>query len=182
MSRRRLIVPGALAAVAVASLATLLPAHAAPNPRGAECVLAGAATISPGLTQTARTQTVTLSGVKLTQCHTGSVAAAGVPKTVTATVSAPATTSKASCASGNLNLVATIHWSTGTTTVTNVTTHGVLVNQAINGTVASSTNADLKPGDLVAGDAVFRPVAPTQNCVTVPVTKVTFNGTLAAGS
>src|SRR4051812_15703560 len=169
MSRRRLIVPGALAAVAVASLATLLPAQSAPNPRGAECVLAGSATISPGLTQTAKTQTITLSGVKLTQCHSGSAASAGVPKTITATVSVPATTAKASCASGNLNLVATIRWSDGTSTVANVTTHGVLVNQAINGKVSSSTSPYLKPGDLVAGNAAFKPTTPTQNCVTVPV-------------
>ncbi|MFL6239497.1 MAG: hypothetical protein ACJ735_08440 [Actinomycetes bacterium] len=44
---RRLVVPGAFAAAAIAALATLTPAHA--TPRGAECQLAGSATISPGL-------------------------------------------------------------------------------------------------------------------------------------
>jgi hypothetical protein len=179
---RRLIVPGAVAAVAVASLATFLPAHAAPAPRGAACELTGSATISPGLTQTAKTQTVTLSNVKLTNCHAGSAGAPGVPVTTTGTVTVPAVTSKASCASGNLALTASIRWSDGTTTVAKVATTGILVNQAIKGNVTSSTNAAIKPGDLVAGDAAFKPVSPAQNCVKVPVTAVTFTGALGVGS
>ena len=178
---RRLIIPGAVAAVAVASLATFVPAHAA-GPRGAECQLAGSATISPGLTQTARAQRVTLSNVKLTGCHSGSAASAGVPKTVTGTVTVPAVTSTASCATGNLNLVATIRWSNGTSTVANVGTHGVLLSQTLNGKVSSSNNADVKAGDLVAGQAVFRPTTTAQNCVKVAVTAVTFTGALAVGS
>src|SRR3954469_2299414 len=183
MSRRRLIVPGALAAVAVASLATLLPAGAAaPAPRGAECQLAGSATISPGLTQKAQTQTVTLSGVKLTNCHSGSAGAPGVPKTTTGTVTVPAVTSKASCASANLALTASIAWSDGTTTAAKINTTGVLVNQAIKGNATSSTNPAIKPGDLVAGDAAFKPTTTAQNCVKVPVTAVTFTGALGVGS
>jgi hypothetical protein len=181
---RRLIVPGALAAVAIAALATVLPAHAAPSPRGAICQLSGSAKISPGLTQTAKTQSITLSAVKLTNCQSGSAGAPGVPKFTTATVTTSPNplTAKASCASGNLSLTASIRWSTGTTTVAKVTTTGIAANQAIKGNVTSSTNPALKTGDIVAGDVAFRPTAPTQNCVKVPVTAVTFTGALGTGS
>jgi hypothetical protein len=57
-----------------------------------------------------------------------------------------------------------------------------LVNQALNGTVASSTDPNIKPGDLVVGDAAFKPTTTAQNCVKVPVTAVTFSGALGVGS
>jgi hypothetical protein len=180
---RRFIVPGAVAVVALAALATYHPAQAAtPSPRGAACELSGTATISPGLTTSARTQTVTLKGVKLTNCESGAASQPGVPKPTTGTVTVPAVTSKASCASGNLALTASIVWSNGTRTTAKVNTTGVLVNQAIKGTATSSTNPAIKAGDLVGGDAVFKPVSPTQNCVKVPVTAVTFTGVLGVGS
>ena len=182
---RRLIVPGAVAAVAVTALVNFQPVQAAtPSPRGALCELTGSATISPGLTQTAKTQLVTLSGVRLANCHEGSVAATGVPKTITATVTSspnPVTT-KASCASGNLSLSANINWSTGTTTAANVTTTGVTANQTIKGNVTSSSDPNLKAGDIVAGDVAFKPTTTAQNCAKTPVTAVTFTGVLAAGA
>jgi hypothetical protein len=184
MSRRH-IVPGAAAALVLAALVVVQPAGAAaPAPRGAACAIAGNATISPGLTQAAKTQKVTLSGVKLTNCHVGSAAAPGVPKTVTGTVttSPNPVTSKASCASGNLALTATIRWSTGGTTTTSISTKGVTANQALQGKVTSSSDPNLKAGDLVAGDVAFKPTTTAQNCVKVPVTAVTFTGALGAGS
>ena len=181
----RLIVPGAAAAVALAAVVTASPAlSAAPSPRGAVCQISGSASISPGLTQTAKTQSITLSGVKLTNCESGSASAPGVPKVTTGTVttSPNPVSAKASCASGNLTLSATIAWSTGTTSHVNVTTTGVTANQAIKGSVTSSTNPALRTGDLVAGDVAFRPTTTAQNCVKVPVTAVTFSGALGAGS
>ena len=180
---RRLIVPGAAAAVALAALVSLQPADAA-GPRGAECQVAGSATISPGLTQTAKTQSVTISGVKLTNCHIGSAAAPGVPKAITgtATTSPNPVSTKASCASGNLALSATVRFSTGTTVTAALTTKGVTANQAISGKVTSSTDPSLKPGDLVEGDVAFKPTTTAQNCVKVPVTAVTFQGAIALGS
>jgi hypothetical protein len=171
-----------VAVASVAALVTFVPAHA--TPRGAECQLSGSATISPGLTQTARTQQVTLSNVKLTGCHAGNVGSPGVPTKTSGAVSVSPNpiTSKASCLSGNLALTATILWSTGTSTTAAVTTHGVLANQLINGTVTSSTDPNIQAGDLLAGDAAFKPTTTTQNCVTVPVTKVTFSGAIGLGS
>jgi len=182
---RRLIVPGAAVAVALTALVTVNPAQSAvPSPRGALCQISGSATISPGLTQTAKTQSVTLSGVQLTNCHEGSAAAAGVPTTVTAnvTTSPNPVSTKASCASGNLTLSATIAWSTGKTSVVSVKTTGVAANQAIKGTVTSSTDPTLKPGDIVAGDVAFKPTTTAQNCAKTPVTAVTFSGALSAGA
>jgi hypothetical protein len=104
-----------------------------------------------------------------------------VPKTYTATVTIPAVTSAASCGAGNLALKASIKWNTGKTTTANIGTKGLAVNQVINGKVASSTEPNIKSGDLVEGYAAFRPSTPAQNCVK-PVTAVTFNGALALGS
>jgi hypothetical protein len=181
---RRLIIPGAALAVTAAALVTLQPVHAAPAARGALCVLKGSAKISPGLTQTAKTQSITLSGVTLSSCQSGSTAAPGVPKTITGNVSTspnPVTTT-ASCAKGNLVLKATITWSTGTTTSAAITTTGVAANQAIKGNVTSSTNPALAAGDIVAGDVAFKPTTTAQNCAKVPVTAVTFTGALGSGS
>jgi hypothetical protein len=112
----------------------------------------------------------------------GSTSSAGVPKTVTGTVSVPAVTATASCASGNLALRATIRWSTGKTTVANVTTKGITANQYISGKVASSTDPNIKAGDLVEGNADFRPTPASQNCAKSPVKSVVFNGVLAMGA
>jgi hypothetical protein len=155
---------------------------ATPSARGAVCEVTGAATISPGLTTSAKSQTVTLTNVKLTNCYSGSTAAAGVPKATHGSVSVPAITTKASCASGNLNFTAAISWADGTTTSAKVSTTGVLVNQVIKGTVTSSTNKSLKSGDTVAGNADFQPAPASQNCATVPVKKVTFTGVLGVGA
>ena len=181
MIRRFVIGPGAIAVLIVGCIVGLNPAQAAP--RGAACVLSGSATISPGLTQAAKKQAITLSGVKLANCRAGSSTAPN-----TKTFSATVTTSPnpvyatASCASGNLTLSATIAWSTGQTTTASVTTKGVTANQAISGKVTSSTNPTLAAGDLVEGDVAFKPTTTAQNCVKVPVTAVTFSGALAAGS
>lgn len=181
---RRFIVPGAVAAVAVASLATFLPAHAAPSPRGAACEITGSATISPGLGATAKTQKITLSNVKLSNCQEGSAAAAGLPKffTGTVTTSPNPVTASASCASGNLNLSASIRFSTGKTVTATVSTKGVLANQAITGKVTSSTDPSVKAGDLVGGDVAFKPTTNKQNCAKTPVTAVTFTGAIGIGS
>jgi hypothetical protein len=182
MRGRRLIVPGTAAALVLTALIGGQSADAAP--RGAQCQLAGSASISPGLTTAAKIQKVTLSGVKLTGCHVGNAGAPGVPKTVTGTVttSPNPVTSKASCASGNLALAATIRWSTGGTTSANIKTTGLTASQTLNGKVSSSTDPNLKPGDIVAGEVAFKPTTTAQNCAKVPVTKVTFTGALAAGS
>jgi len=176
----RLVVPGALAAVALSTIVGM-PAHAAA--RGAECQLAGSATISPGLTSAAKVQSITLNNVKVTGCHVGSTASPGVPKTVTGTVttSPNPVSAKASCATGGFTVSATVHWSTGTTTTASVTTKSVTADDALTGKVTSSTDPNLKPGDTVAGDVVFRPTTTAQNCVK-PVTAVTFTGALALGS
>ena len=181
MRRRRLIVPGTAAALVLTALVGGYQADAAP--RGAVCQLAGKATISPGLTTAAKTQRVTLSGVKLTGCREGSSASPGVPTAFSGTVTTtpnPVTT-KASCASGNLALTATIAWSTGTTTTATVKTTGLTASQTISGKVATSTNPYLKKADLVEGEVAFKPTTTAQNC-RVPVTAVTFSGALAAGA
>jgi hypothetical protein len=172
------------AAVALTGLLIVQPAHAAP--RGAECQVSGSATISPGLGATAQTQKVTLSGVKLTACHIGSSASPGLPtKTVSGNVTvtpSPATT-KGSCATSGLNnLTARIAWNTGTSTTATFSTKSVTGETTISGKVTASTDPNLKPGDLVEGDVVFKPTTTAQNCAKVPVTKVTFTGVLAAGS
>jgi hypothetical protein len=181
MIRRFVIGPGAIAALVLGSVIGLSPAQAAP--RGSACVLSGSATISPGLTQTAKTQAITLKGVKLANCRAGSSTAPN-----TKTFSATVTTSpnpvyaKASCASGNLVLSATITWNNGQTTTASIKTTGVTANQAISGKVTGGTNPTLKAGDLVEGDVAFQPTTTGQNCVAKPVVAVTFQGTLAAGS
>jgi hypothetical protein len=180
---RRVIVPGFAAALALTAVVSVQHSQAA-GPRGAECNLSGAATISPGLTTTARAQQITLSNVKLTNCHMGSSGAPGVPKTITGTVTTSPNpiSSKGSCASGNLALTASIRWSTGTTSSATLKTTGLLANQAINGKATSSTDPSIKAGDLVAGDAAFKPTTTAQNCAKVPVTAVTFTGALGVGS
>jgi hypothetical protein len=177
---RRVFVPVLAIGLVLTAVLAVRPAAAAP--RGAECNLSGTAKISPGLSTKAATQRVTLSGVKLTGCHMGSTSSAGVPKTITGTVTIPSTTAKASCASGNLALKPTIKWSTGKSTVASVTTRGITANQYISGKVTSSTDPSVKAGDLVQGNADFRPVPASQNCASKPVTAVTFNGVLALGS
>jgi hypothetical protein len=78
-------------------------------------------------------------------------------------------------------LSATIFWSDGTTTTATFNTTSVTGATAINGKVSGGTNQNLKPGDLLAGAAVFRPAATSMNCVK-PVTAVTFTGAIGAGS
>jgi hypothetical protein len=179
---RRAVVIGALA-LAIATLVAIQPARAAA--RGAECNIAGAAKITPGLSTKAGPQKVTLSNVKLTNCRIGSTAAAGVPKTISGSVSVlpnPASGS-GSCAQSALNgLTATITWSTGKVTKASFSTKSVTGETVIQGKVLSSTDTNLRAGDLVEGDVVFKPTTTAQNCVTVPVTAVTFTGVLATGS
>ena len=181
MFRRRIIGSGAAVALAVSCLVGFQAAQAAP--RGAACALTGSATISPGLTQTAKTQAVKLSNVKLTNCRYGSSTA---PNTKAATGTVTTTPNpvyiKASCASGNLTLTASISWSTGKTSTASITTKGIAANQAITGKVTGSTEPALAAGDTLAGDVAFKPTTTAQNCVKVPVTAVTFTGALASGS
>jgi Tfp pilus assembly protein PilX len=179
---RSIVVSGAAAAVAFGAAVAVQPAQAAA--RGAECQISGTATISPGLTTSAKPQAVTLSNVRLTGCHAGSTAAAGVPKTTTGSVSTspnPVSTT-ASCASGNLALTASVAWSDGTSTDATIATKGVTASQTITGKVTSSSNPNLAPGDLVAGEVAFKPTTTAQNCAKVPVTAVTFTGVLGLGS
>jgi len=179
---RRAAVIGALA-IAVAALVAIQPARAAA--RGAECNINGAAKITPGLSTKAGPQKVVLSNVKLTNCRIGSTAAAGVPKTISGsvTVTPSPATGTGSCASSALNnLTATITWSTGKTTKATFSTKSVTGETAITGKVLSSTDPNLRAGDMVDGDVVFRPTTTNQNCATVPVTAVTFTGVLATGS
>jgi len=178
-SRRAALI--AASALTVGSMA-LIPAHAAP--RGAVCALSGSATISPGLGATAKTQSVTFSAIKLSSCLMGNAGSPGVPKFVsgTAVVSPSPATTKASCASGSLKgLTATLSWASGSATVA-FTTTSVTGETVISGKVLSSSNPNLKAGDLVEGDAVFKPSKTSMNCATVPVTAVTFNGAIGSGS
>ena len=180
MSRRRIIGSGVAIAVVLAPMAVEQALAAA---RGAACVLSGSATISPGLTQTAKTQSIQLSNVKLANCHAGSTSSpttAGTSATVTTSPNPLSTT--ASCVSGNLNLTATITWADGNTTTGTVSTKGVLANQAITGKVTSSSEPALTAGATIAGDVAFKPTTTAQNCAKVAVTAVTFTGVLAAGS
>jgi hypothetical protein len=168
----------------VALTALVSVPHAQAAPRGAECQLSGSASISPGLSTTAKAQRITLSKVTLTGCNVGSTSSAGVPKAITGavTTSPNPIRATASCASGNLALTATIRWSTKKTTVATLTTTGLAVNQFLRGKVSSSTDPNLKAGDTVAGYAAFRPTTSAQNCTKVAVTAVTFSGVLALGS
>ena len=181
MVRRLIIGPGAAAVLVITCLVGSHVAQAAP--RGASCQLKGSATISPGLTTANATESITLSGVTLTGCRSGSATAPNT-KVITGSVttSPNPVTATASCARGNLALSATIQWSNGQTTTATVTTKGVAANQAITGKVTSSTNPALAAGDTLVGDVVFRPTTTAQNCVKVPVTAVTFQGALVSGS
>src|SRR3954454_22453291 len=179
---RRGAVIGALA-IAAAALISIQPARAAA--RGAECNINGAAKITPGLSTKAGPQKVTLSNVKLTNCRIGSTAAAGVPKTITGNVTVlpnPATGAGSWGQSALNGLTATITWSTGKVTKATFSTKSLTGETAITGKVTYSTDPNLKRGDMVDGDVVFRPTTTAQNCVTVPVTAVTFTGVLATGS
>ena len=178
---RRLVIPAAATAVAIAAVLTQQPVHAAP--RGAVCEISGSATISPGLSTTAKKQSITLSGVRLTNCESGSAASPGVPKPLSGSVTTSPNPEviSASCASGNLHLSATIRWNNGTTTNASVSTTGVTASQTLNGKVTGSTNPILKSGDLLAGEVAFRPKSPTQDCVT-PVKAVTFQGVIGTGA
>jgi hypothetical protein len=182
MIRRRFIGPGVAIALAFCGLVALTSAEAAPSPKGAECNLTGSATISPGLTTKAQNVAVRLSNVKLANCRGG---AATAPNTtvLSATVSTSPnpTYASASCAKGNLVLNATIFWSNGTTTRAAVTTTGLTANQAIKGSVTSSSNPSVPANSTVAGDVAFKPTTTAQNCATVPVTAVTFQGVLISG-
>jgi len=178
---RRVIRSATAAALLLTAAIAVESAQAAP--RGAACQLKGSATISPGLTQTAQTQSITLNGVVLTGCRSGSASAPNTTVTTGSVSTSPNPVSaKASCASGNLVLSATINWSNGTSTTASITTKGVTANQAITGKVDSSSNPALAAGDTLAGDVAFKPTTTAQNCVKVPVTAVTFQGALASGS
>jgi hypothetical protein len=181
MIRRLVIGPGAAAVLIVSCVLGSMSADAAP--RGATCQIAGSATISPGLTKTATNQSITLSGVKLTGCRSGNSTSPNTTVlTGTVTTSPNPVSAKASCASGNLALSATIAWSNGTRTTASLITKGVTANQAIKGNVTSSTNPALGAGDNLVGDVAFKPTTTAQNCATVPVTAVTFQGALVSGS
>jgi hypothetical protein len=170
-------------ATALLLTAVIAVSSAEAAPRGAACQLKGSATISPGLTQTARMQSITLNGVNLTGCRSGSAFAPNTTVTTGSVSTSPNPVSaKASCASGNLVLSATINWSNGTTTAASITTKGVTANQAITGKVTSSSNPALVAGSTVAGDVAFKPTTTAQNCAKVPVTAVTFQGVLISGS
>lgn len=154
------------------------------TPRGAACLLSGSAAISPGLGVTGKTQHVTFSNVKLTDCLMGNLGSPSVPKFVsgTVTISPVPVTGTGSCVTGKLSFTATIAWSTGTRTTATVNTTELTGEAVIQGKVTSSTNPNLKPGDLLEGDAVFKPAKTSMNCVKVPVTAVTFNGAIGSGS
>jgi hypothetical protein len=180
MFGRRIIGSGAAITLVLAPMFAL---HAQAATRGAACVLSGSATISPGLTATARAQSVTLSNVKLANCHSGSTSSPNTKATsATVTTSPNPVSTTASCVSGNLTLTATITWADGNTTTGAISTKGVLANQAITGKVTSSSEPALAAGDTIAGDVVFKPTTAAQNCAKVPVTAVTFTGVLASGS
>ena len=181
MNRRFVIGTGAALITVTGCLVAGLSAEAAP--RGAACQLKGTATIKPGLTQKAVTQTITLSAISLTGCRSGSSTAPSTKViTGTATTAPNPVSAKASCASGNLTLTATINWSTGQQTVASVKTTGLTASQTIKGNVVSSTNPALAAGDNVVGEVAFKPTTTAQNCVKVPVTAVTFQGALVSGS
>lgn len=181
MNRRFVIGAGAALTLLTSCLFATFSAEAAP--RGAACQLKGSATIKPGLTQTAATQAITLSGVTVTGCRSGSASSPNTTVlTGTVTTSPNPVYATASCASGNLTLSAVIAWSNGQRTTASVTTKGVTANQAIKGTVSSSTNPALAAGDNLVGDVAFKPTTTAQNCVKVPVTAVTFQGALVSGS
>lgn len=177
---RRLLYSGTALALAIGAAVAIVPAQAAA--RGAACTLNGSATISPGLTTKAQFQTVTLSNVRLGNCKAGSTGKPGVPPALTATVDVPPVTTTASCATGKLALTATINWSNGTTTTTTINTTGLAASQTIKGNVTGGDNPYLSPGDIVAGEAAFKPTTTAQNCAKVAVTAVTFSGALGAGS
>jgi len=172
-------------ALVVGSLLIAAPMVVKAAPRGAECQLSGTATLNPGLTTAKRAQTVTFSTINLTKCLVGNSGAPGVPKfqTASAIISPnPATSAPASCAQSALKgLSATIFWPDGTNTTVTFNTTSVTGATAINGKVSGGTNSYLKPGDLVAGAAVFKPAQTSMNCVK-PVTAVTFSGAIGAGS
>lgn len=179
--KRRVLGPATLVGLALTAVVSIPSAQAAP--RGAECQLSGSATISPGLTQKAQSESITLSGVALKGCRSGSSTSPNTTVTSASVATSPNPLSAtASCASGNLALTATISWSNGTTTTATVTTKGVAANQAITGKVTSSDNPALAAGDTVAGDVAFKPTTTAQNCVKVPVTAVTFTGALISGA
>jgi hypothetical protein len=181
MIRRRLIGPGAAIALALTCIVGGTSADAAP--RGAACVLSGSATITPGLTTAARTVAVKLSNVTLKNCRSGNSSSPSTAvSTGTVTTSPNPAYITASCAKGNLALSATIAWSTGQSTTATVKTTGLAANQAIQGKVTGGNNPSLRAGDLLAGDVAFKPTTTAQNCAKVPVTAVTFQGALAAGS
>lgn len=152
--------------------------HGASAATAAACALSGTATISPGLTTKAQSESVTLSGVKLTNCHASTAALKSLSATVS--TSPNPSTITASCASGNLALATTISWSDGTATTANITTKGVTASQTITGKVTSSNQPGLPNGAAVDGEVAFKPTTTSQNCATVPVTAVTFTGVLGS--
>src|SRR6185312_14672144 len=105
MNRRLVIGSGAALVLTTSCLFATFSAEAAP--RGAACQLKGSATIRPGLTQTATTQSITLSAISLTGCRSGTASAPNTNViTGTATTSPSPVSAKASCALGNLILTA----------------------------------------------------------------------------
>src|SRR6476469_123760 len=107
MNRRFIIGAGAALTLLTSCLYASFSAEAAP--RGAECQLKGNAPIRPGLTQAAKTQAITLTGVTVSGCRSGNSTSPN-----TTVLSGSVTTSPnpvyatASCASGKLVLTATI--------------------------------------------------------------------------
>lgn len=181
MIRRLIIGPGAAAVLVLSCVVGNMWAGAATS--GAACTISGSATISPGLTTTAKAQSITLTNVTLANCRSGNATGPNTKVTTGSVSPSPNPVSAtASCASGNLALTATIFWSTGQTTTATIKTTGVTANQLIQGTVTSSTNPAVASGSLLKGDVAFKPTTTAQNCAKVPVTAVTFSGAIATGT
>jgi len=182
---RRSNVAGATALIVIAAFAvgpmTLMSGQAAP--RGAVCSLSGSASISPGLGATAKFQTVTFNPVTLSKCLMGNAGAPGVPKFTGGTAFISTVSGTASCATGSLNgISATINWNDGSSTTATFSTKSVTGETAITGKITGGSNPNLSAGNLLEGDAVFKPAKTSMNCAKVPVTGVTFTGAIAAGA
>lgn len=188
--------------IAVVALVTIgIPAFAAPA--GGACQLAGTASFSPGLSNTAGNFTYSFSG-DLTGCQsnagapaTGTVEAGKIVTVGGEQFQEPISTGQGSCANGTTAGTAIARWADGTTTVIQYTTTAVAAAVNLAGNVISSvTIPAINPlpgqptsltitttrfsGNSAQGALAFQ--ASPQDCIGAGVTSAGITGAVGIGS
>lgn len=162
---RRLLASVAATATAVGVLIAL-PAVASAATPIEQCHASGTETVTPGVTNTARFNTLVVKNGKLTKCAGASTANATFTAKLSGKISCSAGVTK-----GTLTTPFAGHANTANITLRSVS--GKPGQVTING---QFVNGPAK-GHKVGGALTFSPANAGANCTTVPITKATFTGT-----